>query len=105
MSIKETVTGRLKQAAGDLTGDEKLRGQGVLEERKAQAKRELREVEQHAERLRDEIARLEYGSRPEETSPRTSSEEPASDEQIGYREAGSQQSVDDAVDTARSQPR
>jgi uncharacterized protein YjbJ (UPF0337 family) len=60
MSIQSKVTGRLKQAAGDLAGDEKLRREGVREERKADAKRELSEAEEAAERKRAEVARLEY---------------------------------------------
>jgi uncharacterized protein YjbJ (UPF0337 family) len=60
MSIQSKVTGRLKQAAGDLAGNEKLRREGVREERKADAKRELSEAEEAAERKRAEVARLEY---------------------------------------------
>jgi len=60
MSLKDKVTGRVKQAAGDLTGDEKLRRQGATEERKAEAKQELREAEQAATRKREELAGLDY---------------------------------------------
>jgi uncharacterized protein YjbJ (UPF0337 family) len=59
MSIQSKVTGRLKQAAGDLAGDEKLRREGVREERKSDAKRELSEAEEAARRKRAEVARLE----------------------------------------------
>jgi uncharacterized protein YjbJ (UPF0337 family) len=41
MGLKDRFTGRLKQAAGDLKGDEALRRQGVDEERKADAEDEL----------------------------------------------------------------
>jgi uncharacterized protein YjbJ (UPF0337 family) len=51
VGIKDKVTGRLKQAAGDLLGDERLRRQGVEEERKGEAKEELSQAE---ERLAEE---------------------------------------------------
>ena len=38
--IKDKVTGRVKQATGDLLGDEDTRRQGVREERKGEAKEE-----------------------------------------------------------------
>jgi uncharacterized protein YjbJ (UPF0337 family) len=57
MGLKDKVTGRLKQAAGDLKGDEALRRQGADEERKAEAKEELEaahdEVADRAARVQD----------------------------------------------------
>ena len=57
MGLKDKVTGRLKQAAGDLKGDEALRRQGADEERKAEAKEELDaahdEVAERAVRVQD----------------------------------------------------
>ena len=57
MGLKDKVTGRLKQAAGDLKGDEALRRQGADEERKAEAKEELDaahdEVAERAGRVQD----------------------------------------------------
>jgi uncharacterized protein YjbJ (UPF0337 family) len=57
MGLKDKVTGRLKQAAGDLKGDEALRRQGADEERKAEAKEELDaahdEVAEQAARVQD----------------------------------------------------
>ena len=41
MGLKDKVTGRLKQAAGDLKGDAALRRQGGDEERKAETQEEL----------------------------------------------------------------
>ena len=57
MGLKDKVTGRLKQAAGDLKGDEALRRQGADEERKAEAEAELEaahdEVAERAVRVQD----------------------------------------------------
>ena len=48
MGITDKITGRVKQAAGDLLGDEGVRQQGVDEERKADAKEELARDEERA---------------------------------------------------------
>jgi uncharacterized protein YjbJ (UPF0337 family) len=68
MGITDKITGRVKQAAGDLTGDEKLREEGIAEERKGDAQREATEAEmrsqkerERADELRREAARLETG--------------------------------------------
>lgn len=61
MGIQDKLTGRLKQAVGDLTGNPDLRRQGLREERKADAERELIDTEREVERKRAEVARLEYG--------------------------------------------
>jgi uncharacterized protein YjbJ (UPF0337 family) len=57
MGLKDRVSGRLKKAAGDLSGDEGLRRQGDREERKADAKQDLERaherVEEQAARVRD----------------------------------------------------
>jgi uncharacterized protein YjbJ (UPF0337 family) len=63
MSARDKVSGRLKQAAGDLMGDQNLRRQGLDEERKADAKQELEEAEQEIARKRDEVAHLERETR------------------------------------------
>jgi uncharacterized protein YjbJ (UPF0337 family) len=69
MGITDKVTGRVKQAAGDLTGDEKLREEGKAEERKGDAKEEAAKADlradkerEKADELRREAARLEGGS-------------------------------------------
>jgi uncharacterized protein YjbJ (UPF0337 family) len=69
MGITDKITGRVKQAAGDLTGDEKLREEGVAEERKGDAREEAakadlraRKEREKADELRREAARLEGGS-------------------------------------------
>lgn len=49
MGITDKVTGRIKQAAGDLAGDRGLQQQGSDEERKGDAKEELAREEQRAE--------------------------------------------------------
>ena len=69
MGITDKITGRVKQAAGDLAGDEKLREEGVAEERKGDAKEEAAKADlraqkeqEKADELRREAARLETGS-------------------------------------------
>ena len=74
MGIQDKITGRVKQAAGDLTGDEKLREEGLAEERKGDAKAEATKADLRAEQerekadqLRREAAQLETGGRPDGT--------------------------------------
>jgi uncharacterized protein YjbJ (UPF0337 family) len=74
MGITDKITGRVKQAAGDLTGDEKLRQEGVAEEHKGEAKEAAAKADLRAEQereradeLRREAARLETGGRSEGT--------------------------------------
>jgi uncharacterized protein YjbJ (UPF0337 family) len=66
MSITDKITGRVKQAAGDLLGDDSIKREGRDEERKGHAKDELaREderaarAEARADRKADEVDRLE----------------------------------------------
>ncbi len=59
MSIIDKLTGRAKQAAGDLTGDGSMRRKGVKEERKGEAKEELAHADERAEAKADEVSRLE----------------------------------------------
>jgi uncharacterized protein YjbJ (UPF0337 family) len=72
MGLTDKITGRVKQAAGDLTGDEKLRQEGVAEEHKGDVKEEAakadlraEEERQRADELRREAARLETGRTPD----------------------------------------
>jgi uncharacterized protein YjbJ (UPF0337 family) len=74
MGIMDKITGRAKQAAGDITGDERLREEGVAEERKGDAKEEAAKADLRAEKereradqLRREAATLETGGRSEGT--------------------------------------
>jgi uncharacterized protein YjbJ (UPF0337 family) len=59
MGIQDKITGRIKQAAGDLTGDEELRAKGLAEERKGEAKEELERARAEADAKADEVANLE----------------------------------------------
>ena len=59
MGIQDKITGRIKQAAGDLKGDEKLRADGLAEERKGEAKEELERARAEADAKAQEVANLE----------------------------------------------
>jgi uncharacterized protein YjbJ (UPF0337 family) len=59
MSIKDKITGRVKKAAGDLTDDASLRGEGRREERKGEAKDELADAQDKAARKAEEVGDLE----------------------------------------------
>jgi uncharacterized protein YjbJ (UPF0337 family) len=72
MGLKDKITGRAKQAAGDLTGNEALRREGVEEERKGQAKEDLSEAELRAQREREQAmdTREDARRRAEEAAAR-----------------------------------
>jgi uncharacterized protein YjbJ (UPF0337 family) len=59
MGLQDKITGRVKQAAGDLLGDQDLRAQGLREERKGEAKEELERANAEADAKAAEVARLE----------------------------------------------
>jgi uncharacterized protein YjbJ (UPF0337 family) len=59
MSILDKLTGRAKQAAGDLTDDPSLRRQGKREEAKGEKKDELGDAQDKADRRAEEVADLE----------------------------------------------
>jgi uncharacterized protein YjbJ (UPF0337 family) len=59
MGIQDKVTGKVKQAAGDITGDKSLHREGRQEERKGQAKDELARDQEKADRKAEEVANLE----------------------------------------------
>ena len=59
MSITDKVTGRIKKAAGDLADDASLRREGRDEERKGEAKEELADAQEKADRKAEEVADLE----------------------------------------------
>jgi uncharacterized protein YjbJ (UPF0337 family) len=59
VSLIDKLTGRTKQAAGDLAGDPNLRRQGRQEERKGEAKDELARDQERTERKAEEVANLE----------------------------------------------
>lgn len=59
MGIFDKITGRSKQAAGDLADDPSLRRQGRREEEKGERKEELSEAQDKADRKADDVADLE----------------------------------------------
>ena len=59
MGITDKITGKAKQAVGDITGDSDTRREGIDEERKGQKKEELDRAEAKADRKADEVADLE----------------------------------------------
>lgn len=72
MGIEDKVSGRVKQAAGSLTGSEALRRDGLEDERRADAKEEAARAQAAADRQQQqadqksrEAERLERGGGPE----------------------------------------
>lgn len=63
MGITDKVSGKAKQAAGDITGDDSTRREGVKEERKDEAQDQAARAEETAEHKEAKAERLE-----EETS-------------------------------------
>ena len=59
MGLWDKLTGRAKQAAGDLADDPSLRREGRQEERKGDAKDELAHAQDRADQKADEVADLE----------------------------------------------
>jgi uncharacterized protein YjbJ (UPF0337 family) len=59
MGLTDKVSGKLKQAAGDLTGNADTRREGQLEERKAEVKDERARAEERAERKDEQVEDLE----------------------------------------------
>jgi len=59
MGIIDKLTGRAKQAAGDLADDPSLRREGRQEERKGEAKEELGDAQEKADVKAEEVANLE----------------------------------------------
>ena len=59
MGILDKITGRAKQAAGDLADDPGLRREGRQEERKGEAKEELSNAQDRADAKAEEVANLE----------------------------------------------
>jgi uncharacterized protein YjbJ (UPF0337 family) len=82
MGITDKISGRLKKAAGDLTGREALRREGAQEERKGevkeQAAREQTRADQaqsRADRKADEVQQLERRTEPGGAAEGASQEE------------------------------
>ncbi len=59
MGILDKITGRAKQAAGDVTDDASLRRQGKREERKGEKKDQLANAQDKADEKAEEVADLE----------------------------------------------
>jgi uncharacterized protein YjbJ (UPF0337 family) len=59
MGILDKITGRAKEAAGDIADDASLRRQGAQEERKGEAKDELSSAQEKADAKAEEVANLE----------------------------------------------
>jgi uncharacterized protein YjbJ (UPF0337 family) len=61
--VAEAVKGKLKEAAGALAGDEAMRGEGVAQQHKAGAEREVAKKEAEAEKARAEASAHEAEQR------------------------------------------
>ena len=59
MGLMDKISGRAKQAAGDITGDSSTRRQGKDEERKGEAKEELANKQDQADQKAEEVSNLE----------------------------------------------
>jgi len=59
MGILDKITGKAKQAAGDIADDSGLRRQGKREERKGETKEELDRAQERADEKAEEVADLE----------------------------------------------
>jgi uncharacterized protein YjbJ (UPF0337 family) len=59
MGITDKVTGKAKQAIGDITGDSDTRREGIKEEQKGEKKEELDRAQKRADNKAKEVADLE----------------------------------------------
>jgi len=59
MGITDKISGRIKQAAGDLTDDASMRQQGRKEERKGEAKEQQARAEERADAKAEEVRDLD----------------------------------------------
>jgi uncharacterized protein YjbJ (UPF0337 family) len=59
MAKGDELKGRVKEAAGDLIDDAELRQKGRNQQREAQAREELAQAEEEADRKAREVAELE----------------------------------------------
>jgi uncharacterized protein YjbJ (UPF0337 family) len=59
MSLKDKTTGRIKKAAGDLTGDSSLRREGSKEEKKGEAKEKLDQAQEKVKDKAEQVGDLE----------------------------------------------
>ena len=59
MGLMDKITGRAKQAAGDVTGDASTRREGKREERKGEEKEKLANAQDQVEEKAQDVADLE----------------------------------------------
>jgi uncharacterized protein YjbJ (UPF0337 family) len=59
MGLMDKITGRTKQAAGDLTGDASTKREGRKEERKGEEKEKLANAQERVEEKSADVADLE----------------------------------------------
>jgi uncharacterized protein YjbJ (UPF0337 family) len=59
MGITDKITGKAKQAIGDVTGDSSTRHEGLKEEEKGEKKDQLEHAENKADEKAAEVADLE----------------------------------------------
>jgi uncharacterized protein YjbJ (UPF0337 family) len=59
MSLLDRILGRTKKTIGEVAGDPALRREGARDERKGEAKEELANAHEEADRKAEEVADLE----------------------------------------------
>jgi uncharacterized protein YjbJ (UPF0337 family) len=91
MSITDKITGRVKQAAGDLTGSDSLKREGRQEERKGEAKEEQARAEARAEQAE------QSAEQRQEDAERRAQEAAEREFEKADREAEQEQARADAV--------
>ena len=101
MGITDKISGRVKQAAGDLSGDEALRRQGVKEERKGEAKQELADERRRAEAKEREVDELERRTNPDKLAADHSKDELYEEAQRLGVEGRSDMSKDELAEEVR----
>ena len=75
MGITEKVSGRVKKAAGDLTGHRDLYESGVADERKGEAREQARRARERADRKAEEVRSMEHATNPRALAEDSTKEE------------------------------
>jgi len=75
MGITEKVSGRVKKAAGDVTGNRDLYRSGVDDERKGEAREQARRARERADRKAEEVRSLEHKTNPRALAEDSTKEE------------------------------
>jgi uncharacterized protein YjbJ (UPF0337 family) len=65
VSVTDKISGRVKKAAGDLTGNRGMYREGAREERKGEAREEAGRAQERADRKAEEVRSLEHATNPE----------------------------------------